>query len=231
MIGRVMQLGDRSVRAIMTPRPEVDWIDLDQELPAILARVRASPHTRMPAAHRVVDEPVGVLHAKDVLQAVTDGRGAELAAAARPAPALPDRADALDALEILRRSPVDMAFVVDEHGTFEGIVTAADLLEAIAGQFADQTEAEPAFARRDDDSRLLAGWQPADDMADLLKLALPARREYHTVAGFTLAQLGRFPRLGEAFEASGWRFEVLDIDGRRIDKVLAQPLRKPVSTR
>jgi putative hemolysin len=125
-----------------------------------------------------------------------------------------------------------MAFVVDEHGTFEGLITAVDLLEAIAGQFAThETEAEPNAIRREDGSWLLAGWKPVDDMADLLKIALPGQRDYHTVAGFALVRLGRFPRLGDTFEFGSWRFEVIDIDGRRIDKVLAQPLRKPVMTR
>jgi putative hemolysin len=150
----------------------------------------------------------------------------------RPAPTIHDGVDALDALETLRASPVHMAFVVDEHGTFEGVVTATDLLEAITGEFATQEgEAEPAAVRREDGSWLLAGWKPVDDMADLLKLALPRRRDYHTVAGFALVRLGRFPHLGDAFEFAGWRFEVVDIDGRRIDKLLAQPLRKPVVVR
>jgi putative hemolysin len=162
---------------------------------------------------------------------VVDGGTPDLAPLVHPAPTLHDTADALDVLETLRASPIDMAFVVDEHGTFEGVVTAADLLEAIAGQFADQAETEPAAVRREDGSWLLAGWQPVDEMADLLKLGLPGRRDYHTAAGFALAQLGRFPRLGEVFEASGWRFEVVDIDGRRIDKLLAQPLRKPLPAR
>jgi putative hemolysin len=235
MIARVLRLGDRSVRALMTPRPEVDWVDLDQEPPAVLERLRASPHARLPAARGGggIDGVVGVLHAKDVLRQVTGGGGGggeapDLAALVRAAPAVHDKADALDALEALRASPVDMAFVVDEHGTFEGVVTAADLLEAIAGQFAaHEAEAEPDAARREDGSWLLAGSKPADDMAELLKLALPGRRDYHTVAGFALVRLGRFPRLGDAFEFGGWRFEVVDIDGRRIDKVLAQPLRKP----
>jgi putative hemolysin len=168
-----------------------------------------------------------------VLHQVTGhgGNGADLAALARAAPTVHDNADGLDVLEALRTSSVDMAFVVDEHGTFEGLVTAADLLEAIAGQFAPhQAEAEPDAVRREDGSWLLAGWKPVDDMAELLKLALPRQRDYHTVAGFALAQLGRFPRLGDAFEFGSWRFEVIDIDGRRIDKVLAQPLRKPVIT-
>ncbi|HEX6014973.1 MAG TPA: hemolysin family protein, partial [Geminicoccaceae bacterium] len=228
MIARVMRLGDRSVRGIMTPRPEVDWVDVGGELPDSLARLRGSPHSRLPAARGAIDELLGVVHVKDVLRAVTDRGGqVDLASLVRAAPTIHDNADALDALETLRASPVDMALVVDEHGTFEGVVTAADLLEAIAGQFADEADAEPAAVRRDDGSWLLAGWQPVDEMADLLKLGLPARRDYHTVAGFALAQLGRFPRLGEVFETPGWRFEVVDIDGRRVDKVLAQPLRKP----
>ena len=235
IIGRVLRLGDRSVRALMTPRPEVDWVDLDQDVPAVLERLRASPHSRLPAARGGIDEVVGVLHAKDVLRQVTGGGGdneaPDLASLVRAAPAVHDKADALDALEALRASPVDMAFVVDEHGSFEGVVTAADLLEAIAGQFAaHEAAAEPDAARREDGSWLLAGAQPADDMAELLKLTLPGRRDYHTVAGFVLGRLGRFPRLGDAFEFGGWRFEVVDIDGRRIDKVLAQPLRKPRTT-
>ena len=232
MIARVMRLGDRSVRALMTPRPEVDWVDLDLEPPAIWERLRASPHSRLPAARGGIDGAVGVLHTKDVLHQVTGGDGTDIAALVRAAPTVHDNADALDALEALRASPVDMAFVVDEHGTFEGLVTAADLLEAIAGQFtAHETEGEPDAVRRDDGSWLLAGWKPADDMAELLKIALPGQRDYHTVAGFVLVKLGRFPRLGDTFEFGHWRFEVIDIDRRRIDKVLAQPLRRPVITR
>jgi putative hemolysin len=232
MIARVMRLGDRSVRALMTPRPEVDWVDLDQELPAILERVRTSPHSRLPATHDGLDRVIGILHAKDLLHHMIGASTTDIAALVRPAPTIHDGVDALDALETLRASPVHMAFVVDEHGTFEGVVTATDLLEAITGEFATQEgEAEPAAVRREDGSWLLAGWKPVDDMADLLKLALPGRRDYHTVAGFALVRLGRFPHLGDAFEFAGWRFEVVDIDGRRIDKLLAQPLRKPVVVR
>ncbi len=232
MIARVMRLGDRSVRGVMTPRPEVDWVDLDQEPPAILERLRTSTHARLPAARGEIDRLVGVLHAKDVLHQMIANDAPEIAALVRPAPMIHDGVDALDALEALRPSPVDMAFVIDEHGTFEGLVTAADLLEAIAGRFATQeSEAEPAAVRREDGSWLLAGWQPVEDMAELLKLALPRQRNYHTAAGFALARLGRFPHLGDAFEFAGWRFEVVDIDGRRVDKVLAQPLRKPMVAR
>jgi putative hemolysin len=230
MITRVMRLGDRSVRGVMTPRPEVDWVDLNQEQPAILERLSTSTHARLPAARGEIDQLTGVLHAKDVLHQMIGGGTPDVAALVRSAPTIHDGVDALDALEALRTSPVDMAFVIDEHGTFEGLVTATDLLEAIAGRFAAQEgEAELAAVRREDGSWLLAGWQPVEDMAELLKLALPGKRDYHTAAGFALVRLGRFPTLGDAFEFAGWRFEVIDIDGRRIDKVLAQPLRKPMS--
>lgn len=227
MIDRVMRLGDRPVRSVMTPRPEIDWIDIAADVPAVVARLRASPHSRLPAARGLIDELVGVIHAKDVFDALATSDTPDLPALVRQAPAIHDRADALDALATLRTSPVDMAFVVDEHGTFEGVITAADLLEAIAGQFPDSAGTEPAAVRREDGSWLLAGWQPVEEMAAELAIALPAQADYHTVAGFALTRLGRFPALGEAFEAHDWRFEVVDIDGRRIDKLLAQRLPRP----
>jgi putative hemolysin len=123
-----------------------------------------------------------------------------------------------------------MALIHDEYGHFQGVVTPADILEAIAGVFrSDADTAEPAAVARDDGSWLLAGWMPADEMADQLGITLPARREYQTVAGFVLAYLQRLPTAGEQVEVSGWRFEVVDLDGRRIDKVLASRL--PVTRR
>ncbi|HET6467039.1 MAG TPA: hemolysin family protein [Geminicoccaceae bacterium] len=228
MIGRVMRLGDRSVLAVMTPRRDVDWVDITQDEATILHRLRTSAHSRLPAARGQIDEVVGVLHSRDVLHALVAGERLDPPALVRAVPVLHDNADALDALETLRSAPVDMAFVVDEHGTFEGIITAADLLAAIAGQFAEHEEAaEPAAVRRDDGSWLLAGAMPVDEMADLLRIALSHRRDYHTVAGFVLDRLGHFPRVGEAFSWLGWRFEVVDLDRRRIDKVLVQRLRRP----
>lgn len=141
-----------------------------------------------------------------------------------------DTTDALDALEILREAEMPMGLIHDEYGHFEGIVTPADILQTIAGVFrSDREDAEPQATPRDDGSWLLAGSMPADEMADQLGITLPAKREYHTVAGFVLAHLRHLPATGEATEVSGWRFEVVDLDGRRIDKVLA--IRLPVSRR
>jgi putative hemolysin len=141
---------------------------------------------------------------------------------------IPDTLDALDALNVLREADVPMALVHDEYGHFEGVVTPADILDAIAGAFrSDEGEAEPEAVQRDDGSWLLAGWMPADEMADQLGIVLPESRDYETVAGLVIGQLQHLPETGEAVETLGWRFEVVDLDGRRIDKILArrvQPL-------
>jgi putative hemolysin len=145
----------------------------------------------------------------------------------RKAPMVPDTADALDVLEILQRAEVPMALVHDEYGHFEGLVTPADLGEVIVGAFRSDMEAgeESAAVRREDGSWLLAGWMPADEMAERLRIVLPAERGYQTVAGFVLLAMGHLPQVGEAVETQGWRFEVVDLDSRRIDKVLAAPAR------
>jgi putative hemolysin len=151
----------------------------------------------------------------------------------KEAPIIPDSMDALDALQALRDAVVPMALIHDEYGHFEGLVTPSDILEAIAGVFhSDSAGREPYAVEREDGSWLLAGAMPADEMADVLDIALPEDGDYQTVAGFILALMHHIPATGEAIEALGWRFEVVDLDGRRIDKVLAtrpQPLRRRVA--
>jgi putative hemolysin len=133
-------------------------------------------------------------------------------------------------LEVLRDAEVPMALIHDEYGHFQGIVTPADILEAIAGVFrSDANDKEPQAVPRDDGSWLLAGWMPADEMADQLGITLPPKRDYQTVAGFVLAHLRRLPAVGEHVEVSDWRLEVVDLDGRRVDRVLASRL--PLSRR
>jgi putative hemolysin len=140
----------------------------------------------------------------------------------RAAPTIPDTADALDAVQAIKRSPVHMALIHDEYGHFEGIITNADILEAIVGDFqTDEGPVEPDAVRREDGSWLISGSMPVDEMADRLFIAIPEERKYHTAAGFALNQLGHLPAIGENFDEQGWRFEVIDIDGRRIDRILA----------
>ncbi|MDP1907740.1 MAG: transporter associated domain-containing protein, partial [Hyphomicrobium sp.] len=141
---------------------------------------------------------------------------------------LPESMDALDVLAVLRDARVPMGLIHDEYGHFEGLVTPADILEAIAGVFrSDEDGADPQAVERDDGSWLLAGSMAADEMADQLGFALPERRTYETVAGFVLSHLQRLPKTGESVEADGWRFEVVDLDGRRVDKILATRPRAP----
>lgn len=229
MIAAVMKLGDRSVRAVMTPRRELDWLDLDAALDEQLKRIRDSMHLRLPAAHGNVDEPVGSISVKAVLNALLDSQKTgtpiqTLTPLLRPVPAVHESADVLDVLALLKRSPSGMAFVVDEFGSLEGVVTAADILESIAGRFALPGAADqPELRQREDGSWLIDGSLPRDDMAAALGIELPEEDDHHTVAGFVLARFGRLPSAGDSTEWNGWRFEVMDMDGRRIDKVLVVP--------
>jgi putative hemolysin len=140
----------------------------------------------------------------------------------REAPVIPESADARDVVAILKDSPVHMGLVYDEYGAFQGVVTSADILESIVGGFnTEEGPAEPAAVQRDDGSYLISGWMPVDEFADLLSIPIPDIRGYHTVAGFVLQDFGTLPEVGHNFERDGWRFEVVDMDGRRVDKVLA----------
>ncbi len=225
MISGVMRLGDRPVKGVMTPRTEVDWIDLTEIEAIIREKIIQTEHSRLPVADGEVDAMVGVVETRELLAAMLERRPLDVASHVRRAPVVPDNADALDMLETLRTAEVPMALVHDEYGHFEGIVTPADLLEAIAGVFrSDVRETEPAAVRREDGSWLLAGFMPADEMADLLGIPLPQERQYETVAGFLLSQLQHLPAVGEIVDVNHWRFEVVDMDGRRIDKVLAARL-------
>ncbi len=223
MISGVMRLAERTVRGVMTPRTDVEWIDLEDEPEAIRRQLIDLPYARLPVAEGSVDHIIGVVQARDLLAQLLAGQELDVRAATQPAPIVPDVADATQALAVLRAARVPMALVHDEYGHFEGIVTPANLLAAIAGALGPEpAHGEEALAsRREDGSWLLAGAMPADEMSELLGVPLPADRDYETVAGFVLSRLRHLPETGEAFSASGWRFEVVDLDGRKIDKVLA----------
>lgn len=222
MIAGVLRLGDRAVRGVMTPRTDVDWIDINASQESIRHCLINSPHSRLPVAEGHPDNMLGVVQARELLAATLREEPLDIRAHIRKAPIIPDTLDALDALEVLREAEVPMALVHDEYGHFDGVVTPADILDAIAGAFrSDEHEEEPEAVMREDGSWLLAGWMPADEMADQLGISLPERRDYETVAGLVIGELQHMPETGEAVEALGWRFEVIDLDGRRIDKVLA----------
>ncbi len=230
MISGVLRLGDRRVRGLMTPRTEVDWIDLTHSAELIRERILSTEHSRVPVGEGSPDALIGVVRTREPLAALATGQPLDVKSYVQKAPIIPDTTDALDALEVLRDSEVPMALIHDEYGHFQGIVTPADILEAIAGVFrSDADDEEPQAVPRDDGSWLLAGSMPADEMADQLGITLPPKRNYQTVAGFVLAHLQHLPSTGEVVEVPGWRFEVVDLDGRRVDKVLAS--RVPVTRR
>lgn len=231
MISGIMRLADRRVRGVMTPRGEIDWIDADMSDAQIRAHLAASPHTRLPVARGTVDNIIGVLQARDVVQALIEGRPLDLVAMAKPAPVIPDVIDAVEALSVLREASIPIALVHDEYGHFEGIVTPADLLAAIAGEFRSDVDDhnDPPAVERDDGSWLFSGALPADEMADRLGFDLAPDRDYETVAGFVLEHFRHLPETGEAFTLDRWKFEIADMDGRKVDKVLASPVQTPTS--
>lgn len=223
MIERVLRLADKPVRALMTPRTELDWIDRTAAPEDVAARLRASNVTRFVVADGRIDNVVGIVAAKDLLDQLLEGAPLSVARALRQPRVLPDTLSALDALERLKGDPIGLALVLDEYGSFEGVVTASDLLEAIVGELgpAPAAEARPAV-RRHDGSLLLDGMMPSDELKARLELPdLPREGTYHTVAGLMLALLQRVPREGDRIAWAGWRFEIIDMDGRRVDKVLA----------
>ncbi len=226
MISGVMRLADRAVVGLMTPRTDVDWINVTATESEIKARLITTPHSRLPVGDGSADRMIGVVQTRELLAAILSGKAFEIHSHVRKAPIIPETMDALDVLAILRDADVPMALVHDEYGNFEGLVTPADILEAIAGVFkSDIGDSEPYAIERDDGSWLLSGAMPADEMSDKLGILLPDKRPYETVAGFVLGHLQHMPKTGESIEANGWRFEVIDLDGRRIDKVLVTRLR------
>jgi putative hemolysin len=226
MIAGVMRLGDRAVRAVMTPRTEVDWLNLQADEATLRKLVMETPHSLLPAGEGLVDAMVGVVQTRELLVTMLGGGQIEPRRHVRTVPIVHDQADALDVLATLKEADVPAALVHDEYGHFEGIVTPADILEAITGVFrADLAEDESESAvQREDGSWLIAGYMPADEMADLFGIVLPPNRDYETAAGYVLSHLHHLPTTGETVDAQGWRFEVVDLDGRRIDKMLASRL-------
>lgn len=222
MLSGIMRLADKPVRELMTPRTELDWIDAGADEEDLWAVINDTPHSLLPVADGSPDKVLGVIKVRDVLAARLAGRPVVLADLVRKAEVVPDQLDALDALRLLQQSGTSMALVHDEYGHLDGVVTTADILAAIAGSFASHQDAddEPLVVKRDDGSMLVAGSLPADALAECLGLSLPDQREFATAAGFVLFQMKKLPGEGEWFEHQGWHFEVLDLDGRRIDKLL-----------
>lgn len=229
IISGIVRLADRPVREVMTPRTDVDWVDVSTSSDDLRAALKDTPHSRIPVADGSVDNIVGVIQTRDLLEALLDGRELNLRELTRSAPVIPDLMDAMDALVVLRSADVPLALVHDEYGHFDGIVTPGSILAALAGTFAHDVEEgdEPDLFEREDGSWLVSGAASADLLSDRLGVNMPHDRDYSTVAGFALSVLKRLPQTGETFAHDGWKFEVVDMDGRKIDKLLvSRPKRR-----
>ncbi|QTC88845.1 hemolysin family protein [Brevundimonas pondensis] len=222
MIEEILRLGDRAVRVAMTPRHEVFWIALDDPEEVLREEIRTCPYSRIVVARESdVDNPLGVVHKKDLLDALlTDGAYDIEKLVAEPA-FIPQSTSVLKALEILKGSKVHMAFVVDEYGAFEGVVTATDLLEMIAGDFNEShDEQDLSIRKREDGSWAVDGQADLDELGDELGEDFGEHESFHTVAGLVLHHLSRLPHEGEILQLGRFEVEVIDMDDRRIDKLL-----------
>ncbi len=222
MLQGVVRLAERPVREVMTPRNQLDWIDADADTDQIRATIEASSHSCLPVAEGSPDRVVGLIKVRDVLAHMVAGRPVDLRSMMLKAEVVPDQLDAVDALRVLQQADVAMAMVHDEYGHLDGIVTPVDVLTALVGDFvSDQEHGDaPGVVEREDGSLLVSGSLSADALGDRLGLEYDEDREFATAAGFVLAVLRKLPEEGEYFSEQGWRFEVVDMDGRRIDKLL-----------
>ena len=225
MLQGVVRLAERPVREVMTPRNQLDWIDVEADENAIRDRIDASAHSLLPVAEGSPDTILGVIKVREVLAAMVAGQPVRLRDMMKKAAVVPDQLDAVDALRVLQQGEIPMAMVHDEYGHLDGIVTPVDLLTALVGDFASDADhgEGPGVVERGDGSLLVSGSLGADALADRLDLIYDEDREFATAAGFVLAVLKKLPDEGETFEEQGWRFEIVDMDGRRIDKLLVVP--------
>jgi putative hemolysin len=228
IISGIVRLADRSVREVMTPRTDIDWIDINCDVAEIRQALAATPHSRLPVADGSVDNIVGVISTRDMLTVLLDGEPLNLRALTKSAPVIPDLMDAMDALAVLRSAEVPLALVHDEYGHLDGIVTPGSILAALAGAFANDLDEgeDPPCVEREDGSWLVSGAAGADILDDRLGVSMPAERDYSTVAGFALSVLKKIPETGETFHFDGYRFEIVDMDGRKIDKLLVSRVKR-----
>jgi putative hemolysin len=224
MISGVMRLADRAARGLMTPRLDVETVDLSDPPEEIMQLLRTSNRSMLPVHEGEPDKIIGVLVRKDLIDVFASDAPLDIRAMIKPAPVVLDRADAISVLTAIRNSVVHMALVFDEYGHFEGIVTPGDILGAIVGGFQEEEGGDTAYTRRDDGSYLVSGWMPVDEFGDKIGVPIPKDPPYETVAGYILSELNHLPAVGETFTREPWRFEVLDLDGRRIDKILVSKI-------
>ena len=225
MVEDVLDLTSRTVNAIMTPKPDVVWIDLDAPPETIVQTVRACPFAQLLVCRRTMDNVIGVVRKQDLLNQALDRVPIDVSKALQAPLLIPESVSILRALDLFRRTPVNAAVIVDEYGSVQGLITRTDLLEAVAGPLPEvDRRPEQKVIRREDGALLIDGATPVSEVAPLLGLSELPKKDAVTVAGLVLAQADHLPKMGEQFSCNGWRFEVAELDGARISKVLARPL-------
>ncbi len=220
----VFRLGDRHVADLMTPRLETVWLDVADPVERALEAIAESPHERYPVCENDADNVLGVVAVKDLFALVARGETLDLRAALKPALYVPETLSVLSVLQRFKEAPSTLAVVIDEYGGTNGIVTLTDVMEAIVGDLPTGEQTEQAIVRRPDGSWLIDGRLPFDELRALVGFRdAPEERDYQTLAGFVLHQFGHIPSIGESLDWNGFRFEVVDMDARRIDRVLVAP--------
>ncbi|HUZ72682.1 MAG TPA: hemolysin family protein [Stellaceae bacterium] len=229
IVQMALRLGDRRVSSMMTPRTQVEWLDLTDSEDENRGKLRDSAYSRFPVVEGGSQQVVGVVQVKDLLSAMLAGRAFDIKGAVHPPLYLPETVTALRALEIFKQRGVPMALVVDEYGDFQGVVTLHDILQTLVGDIAEPGESgNRAVVRRDDGSYLVDGMIAIDEVTDLTGLpALPGAEsgDFHTLGGFMMARINRIPAVGDRVTVADFGFEVVDMDGRRVDRVLITPPR------
>lgn len=225
MVESIFRFGDRQLRSIMTPRTEIVWLDINDPEEIIRETVSLSHHSRFPVCDDSIDRVLGIVEAKDLLSNSWSNEPFNLHAVMKTAVFLPETMPALRALEKFKKTGNQSALLVDEFGGIEGMVTLIDMMEAIVGDIPTLEEiAEPPVVRREDGSLLVEGYLDVEDLKELLDVdELPDEEDYQTLGGFVVLRLGRLPRAGDIVEWHNYRFEIVDMDGNRVDKVLIMP--------
>jgi putative hemolysin len=222
MVEGVLSLGDQRVYSLMTPRTEIVWLDIEDTIEEIRDKIAEHEISRFPVRQDTLDVILGIVKARDMLVASLSGGPIKLKQLLKPAFYIPETMSAARALEIFKEKGTEMLLVIDEFGGLQGLLTVNDVIEEIVGEIELE---EPQATQRQDGSWLLDGMLEVDEFKEIFKLpTLPHEDEYETLSGFVMLSLGRVPQTADQFEWHELRFEVIDMDGRRVDKVLVTTL-------
>ena len=225
IVEMALRLGDRRISSVMTPRTQIEFLDLDDPADELRRQIRDSAYSRFPVVRGGMENLAGIIHGKDLLAACLAGEPFDLKAVLRQPLFLPNTVSVLRALEMFKSTREPMALVVDEYGDLEGLVTLTDILEALVGDIPEIGDTDQRIVRRDDGTWLIDGMVALDELKQLLEVGqLPGEDpEFHTLGGYLMAQLNRVPKVADKVTAGGYLFEIVDMDGRRVDRVLIMP--------